>query len=71
MTVAELINKLQAFDGGLRVVARGFDESNYEDVEQVRPIRIEFHDERETFHGGRHLESVGCGEAAVFVDWGD
>lgn len=69
MTVSDLIQKLQAFDGGLRVVTRGFDESGFEDIETVRDISIEFHDENAQFHGGRHKESADNGTPALFIDW--
>jgi len=69
MTVSELIQELRGCDGELRVVARGFDESNFEDIDTVRPIKIEFHDEREKFHGGRHKEAAENGTPALFLDW--
>jgi hypothetical protein len=69
MTVSDLVRKLQAYDGGLRVVTRGFDESNFEDLETVRVIKIKFHDENQKFHGGRHKESADNGTPALFVDW--
>ena len=68
MTVKELINKLQGFDQDLRVVTPGFDESNLEDIETVRLVRVVFHDEQEKFHGGRHKESES-GVDAVKIDW--
>lgn len=68
MTVNELIKKLQAFDQNLRVVTAGFDESNLEDIETVQWVRVEFHDEQEKFHGGRHKESE-TGVNAVKIDW--
>ena len=68
MTVKELIIKLQAFDPNLRVVTPGFDESNLEDIETIQLVRVEFHDEQEKFHGGRHKESES-GVDAVKVDW--
>jgi hypothetical protein len=64
-----LIRKLRACDGELRVVSRGFDESDFEDVETVRAINIEFHDEKQKFHGGRHKESDGNGAPALLIDW--
>lgn len=68
MTVKELIKKLRAFDQNLRVVTPGFDESNLEDLETVQLVHVEFHDEKEKFHGGRHKESES-GFEAVKIDW--
>jgi len=68
MTVHELIKKLQEFDPNLRVVTPGFDESNLEDIETIQLVPVEFHDEQEKFHGGRHKESE-TGVDAVKIDW--
>ncbi len=68
MTVNELIQKLRTFDGNLRVVTHGFDESDFEDVDIVEEMGIEFHDERAKFHGGRHKASRKEGCRAIFVD---
>jgi len=68
MTVNELIQKLRTFDGNLRVVTHGFDESNFEDVDIVEEMGIEFHDERAKFHGGRHKACTEGGIRALFID---
>lgn len=68
MTVRELIRRLGAFDGDLRVVTPGFDESDLEDVDTVEPVRVEFGDSRKKFHGGRHRKSP-TGVEAVKIDW--
>jgi hypothetical protein len=70
MTVGELIRRLQAFDHGLRVVTRGFDESNLEDVETVEPVRVVFHDEKPARDSivGRHREAPQ-GQPAVFINF--
>ena len=69
MTVSQLIRLLQGFNGNLRVVTPGFDESDYDDVVVVETIRMEFHDERQRFHGGRH-KRIANGVNAVNVSFG-
>lgn len=54
MTVAELIQRLQAFPPDMRVVTPGFDESNYDDIDLPAPVRIVFNDASEGGHCGRH-----------------
>ncbi|MBN1675804.1 MAG: hypothetical protein JXR37_32470 [Kiritimatiellae bacterium] len=68
MTVSELIARRHAFDGRLRVVTPGFDESDLEDVDTVQAIRVAFDDARAKFHGGRHKKSP-AGVPAVKIDW--
>ena len=68
MKIKELIEKLKEYDQDLRVVTPGFDETDLEDVVAVEPVRVVFHDEMETFHGGRHKESEH-GVDAVKIDW--
>lgn len=68
MTIAQLIEKLQAFDPGLRAVTPGFDEMDIEDVDTVELVRVVFDDGREKFHGGRHKLS-DAGVPAVKIDW--
>ena len=68
MTAKELIQHLNRFDPNLRVVTPGFDESNLEDIDTVELITVAFHDEKQKFHGGRHVESPD-GAQAVKIDW--
>lgn len=68
MKVRELIRELGRLDPELRVVTPGFDETDLEDVETVRHVNVEFHDEQKKFHGGRHKESAE-GTPAVKIDW--
>ena len=68
MTIKELIQNLNRFDPNLRVVTPGFDESNLEDIDTVGLVRVAFHDEKQKFHGGRHVESQD-GAQAVKIDW--
>lgn len=68
VTVNELIQKLESFDGELRVVTRGFDESDFEDIEKACPIKMQFDDAAPKFHGGRHKASAEDGVPAVFID---
>jgi len=68
MILKGLIEKLKIFDHNLRVVTPGFDECDLEDVETVQLVSVDFYDERERFHGGRHKESEG-GVHAVKIDW--
>ncbi|MCK5612680.1 hypothetical protein KAR91_62990 [Candidatus Pacearchaeota archaeon] len=58
------------YDGNLRVVTPGFDESEYDDLEYVGIITIEFNDDKKRCYSGRHKKSKG-GEKAVIVnfDW--
>jgi hypothetical protein len=68
MTVAELIRKLEAFEPDTRVVTPGFDESNYDDVETVEVIVVQFRDDLEVGHGGRHVRAAH-GEPAILINW--
>ena len=69
MRVRELIDRLSGFDPDLRVVTPGFDETDLEDVETVRAVQVQFHDERQKFHGGRHKDVGDHGTPAVKIDW--
>ena len=68
MTVAELIKKLEAFEPDTRVVTPGFDESNYDDVETVEVIVVQFQNDLEVSHCGRHVRAA-YGEPAILINF--
>jgi hypothetical protein len=68
MTVKEIIEKLKDYNQNTRVVTPGFDEFDLEDIETIELIKVDFHDEKEKFHGGRHKESTN-GIHAIKIDW--
>lgn len=58
MTVEELIEKLKSFPPQSRVVTPGFDESDYDDIATVEPIRLAIAPAGSlSNHSGRHYEA--------------
>jgi hypothetical protein len=68
MTVQRLMTELEQFDPNLRVVTPGFDESDYDDVQTVEPIRLQFSDETESGHCGIHKKDPN-GDPAVLINF--
>lgn len=68
MTVIELIRKLSEYPNDMRVVTAGFDECGIDDIAEVVPMKVLFHDDIPSGgHCGRHDEDK-YGVDAVYID---